>query len=80
VEGGVEAGHLRHARQRAHPRARAGYGFTREPDLLYQLSRHTGEVLAKTPLKSGPERLALDELGVLHVRTYDRDVGFQLSR
>lgn len=57
-----------------------GYGFTREPDLLYQLSRHTGEVLAKTPLKSGPERLALDELGVLHVRTYDRDVGFQLSR
>ncbi len=57
-----------------------GYGFTKEPDFLYQLSRHTGEVLAKTPLKSGPERLALDELGALHVRTYNRDVGFQLSR
>ena len=56
----------------------AGYGFTGEPDYLYQINRHNGRVLAKQKLRSGPKDMYLDQYGQLHIRTYDTNYVFQV--
>jgi hypothetical protein len=52
-----------------------GYGFTAEPDFLYILRAKDGAVVARIPVKSGPEHLiaARDRIWV---RTYNRDYVF----
>jgi len=37
----------------------SGYGFTAEKDFLYQINRHTGAVLDRTPLPTGPETIVI---------------------
>lgn len=54
-----------------------GYGFTAEPDFLYVLDARTGEIASKTKIGSGPEFI-LEKDGQLHVRTYDRNLVFEL--
>ncbi|MEX1365136.1 MAG: hypothetical protein AB1Z98_18550 [Nannocystaceae bacterium] len=54
-----------------------GYGFTAEPDFLYVLDAKTGEIASKTKVKSGPE-LIFEKDGQLFVRTYDRDLVFDI--
>ena len=47
-----------------------GYGFTDEDDYLYILSRHSGAVLEKRKLKTGPDYfIPVDDS--LYVLTYD---------
>jgi len=55
-----------------------GYGFTAEPDYLYQIDCNTGKVLDKTPLKTAPEYIIKKD-SVLYVRTYDMDYQFLLQ-
>lgn len=55
----------------------SGYGFTAEPDFLYVLDRHSGTVLQRTPLKSGPDYILANDRAV-HIRTYDTDYEFSL--
>lgn len=52
-----------------------GYGFTAEPDYLYQLDCHTGKVIQETPLKSGPDYIFVEDQ-TLYVRTYNRNYTF----
>jgi hypothetical protein len=54
-----------------------GYGFTQEPDFLYGLDRHTGRVVLKQKVKSGPDYLVLQD-DLLHMRTYDMAYVFGL--
>lgn len=56
-----------------------GYGFTAEPDYLYQLDRITGCVLDKTELKSKADYIIHAD-GKLYVRTYDTDYVFEVVR
>ncbi|HEX6903802.1 MAG TPA: hypothetical protein VF789_29095 [Thermoanaerobaculia bacterium] len=56
-----------------------GYGFTREPDFLYLIDRKTGEVIAKHPLKTGPDYI-LEKDGKLYVRAYDTDYVFEIRK
>lgn len=55
-----------------------GYGFTDEPDYLYQLDLADGRVIAQIPLKSKADYLILKE-GILYVRTYKTDYTFQIQ-
>lgn len=55
-----------------------GYGFTAEPDYLYQLDKNTGAVLAQEPIKSMAEYIFYKE-GKLYVRTYNTDYVFEVS-
>ena len=55
-----------------------GYGFTAEPDYLYQLDLATGQVLAQLPIKSKADYLILKDQ-VLYVRTYNTDYTFQIQ-
>jgi hypothetical protein len=50
----------------------SGYGFTAEPDYLYVVNKHTGSILQRLPVKSGPEYLVRRD-DRLFVRTYDTD-------
>lgn len=54
-----------------------GYGFTNEPDYLYQISISSGEVLDKIPLKSAASYIIKKD-NVLYVRTYDTDYKFEI--
>lgn len=56
-----------------------GYGFTAEPDYLYQLDRITGCVLEKTELKSKPDYIICVD-NTLYVRTYNTDYVFEILR
>ena len=56
-----------------------GYGFTAEPDYLYQLDRITGCVLEETELKSKPDYIIYVE-NTLYVRTYNTDYVFEILR
>ncbi|MET0938014.1 MAG: hypothetical protein ABWY51_02170 [Gaiellaceae bacterium] len=47
-----------------------GYGFTAEPDYLYLLDRHTGGVVERLSLPSGPEKITRRGKNFV-VRTYD---------
>ena len=55
-----------------------GYGFTKEPDYIYQLNRYTGAILTRHPLKAAPSHFAFEAPDRIHVRTYNRDVGYQI--
>lgn len=55
-----------------------GYGFTAEPDYLYQLDRITGCVLAEKELKSKPDYIIYKD-GKLFVRTYNMDYVFEVG-
>ena len=48
-----------------------GYGFTDEPDYMYILNRHTGEVISTTKLYTGPDHFINMEDGTMYVLTYD---------
>jgi hypothetical protein len=52
-----------------------GYGFTDEPDFLYQINRWTGAVLDTMKMRTGPEYF-VRKAGKLHVRTYDSHIVF----
>ncbi|MBV71066.1 MAG: hypothetical protein CMH52_06905 [Myxococcales bacterium] len=58
----------------------SGYGFTSEPDYIYQISARSGAILTRQKVRSGPEDFHLNQLGRLFVRTYDTDYVYQLSR
>lgn len=55
-----------------------GYGFTSEPDYLYQLDLTSGKVIDEIPLKSMADYLILKD-NVLYVRTYNTDYTFQVE-
>lgn len=55
-----------------------GYGFTAEPDNLYQLDLATGQVIAELPLKSKADYLILKD-DILYVRTYNTDYTFRVE-
>ncbi len=55
-----------------------GYGFTAEPDFLFALDKHTGRVLAKKKLKTGPDFILWRD-NKLYVRTYDMDYVFAIK-
>lgn len=55
-----------------------GYGFTAEPDYLYQLDLATGQVIAELPLKSKADYLILKD-DTLYVRTYNTDYTFRVE-
>ena len=46
-----------------------GYGFTAEPDYLYQINRNTGEIIDRLLLKKMPD-LIVEQDGKLYVHTY----------
>ncbi len=55
-----------------------GYGFTEEPDYLYQLDLASGKVIGETPLKTRADYLILKD-NILYVRTYNTDYTFQVE-
>lgn len=56
-----------------------GYGFTAEPDFVYILRAKDGAVVARIPVKSGPEHL-IGARNRIFVRTYNRDYVFEVPR
>ena len=46
-----------------------GYGFTAEPDYLYQINRNTGEIIDRLLLKKMPD-LIVEQDGKLYLHTY----------
>ena len=46
-----------------------GYGFTAEPDYLYQINRNTGKIIDRLLLKKMPD-LIVEQDGKLYVHTY----------
>ena len=56
----------------------AGYGFTAEPDFLFLLDRATGKPTQTVPVPNGPEYIVFRDDKVF-VRTYDRDMVFQMK-
>lgn len=56
----------------------SGYGFTAEPDYLYQLNRYTGEVIDQISIKSSPYYLIIKD-NILYVRTYNTDYEFEVT-
>lgn len=55
-----------------------GYGFSEEPDYLYQLDLQTGKVLDKTSVKTSPYYLVRKD-GDLYVRCYNTDYVFAVE-
>lgn len=55
-----------------------GYGFTAEPDYIYQISMRTGKVLSKTPVAKMPD-LLVEQDGRLYVHTYSYDYIFEIE-
>lgn len=55
-----------------------GYGFTAEPDYLYQIDKKTGKVLSKETIKSRADYI-LEKDGDLYVRTYNTDYVFEIG-
>lgn len=56
----------------------SGYGFTAEPDYLYQINRYTGKVIDKITLKSAPEYIIKKD-SEIYVRTYNTDYKFSIQ-
>lgn len=54
-----------------------GYGFTGEPDFLYQINRSTGEILDKIQLKTMASYI-INNNSSLFVRTYNTDYVFDI--
>ena len=55
-----------------------GYGFTAEPDYIYQLALGSGKVIDKTVVKSKADYLILKD-NILYVRTYNTDYTFRIE-
>lgn len=55
-----------------------GYGFTAEPDFVFNFDRQSGALLQKLPVKSGPDTFAV-EGQQMFVRTYDMDYVFAIE-
>ena len=55
-----------------------GYGFTVEPDYIYQLDLGSGKVIDKTAVKSKADYLILKD-NILYVRTYNTDYTFRIE-
>lgn len=55
-----------------------GYGFTAEPDYIYQLDLGSGKVIDKTTVKSKADYLILKD-NILYVRTYNTDYTFRIE-
>jgi hypothetical protein len=55
-----------------------GYGFTSEPDYLYQVDRYTGKVMDKILLKTAPTYIIKKD-NILFVRTYNTDYEFDIA-
>ncbi|MGF1542295.1 MAG: hypothetical protein ACFCU5_17935 [Pleurocapsa sp.] len=56
-----------------------GYGFTAEPDYLYLIDKHTGNILQQIQLKTAPEYI-IPKDNKLYVRTYDTNYVFDIQR
>ena len=56
-----------------------GYGFTAEPDYLFQIDRLTGTVLETYKLKSKADYIICKD-DKLYVRTYDTDYVFEVTK
>lgn len=56
-----------------------GYGFTAEPDYIYQISLDTGKVLSKTLVAKMPD-LLVEKDGQLYVHTYSYDYVLAIGR
>lgn len=56
-----------------------GYGFTAEPDYLFQIDRLTGTVLETYKLKSKADYIIYKD-DKLYVRTYDTDYVFEVTK
>lgn len=56
-----------------------GYGFTAEPDYLFQIDRLTGTVLEQYKINSRVDYIICKD-DKLYVRTYDTDYVFEVSR
>lgn len=56
-----------------------GYGFTDEPDYLYQLNIYTGKVIGKSLVKTAPEHI-VKKGNYLYVRTYNTDYVYKISK
>jgi len=57
----------------------SGYGFTDEPDFLYQIDTSSGKIIDKVPLKSAAEYIIKKD-NVLYVRTYNMNYEFEIDR
>ena len=55
-----------------------GYGFTSEPDFLYQIDINTGKVISEIPLNSMADYIVLKDNKV-YVRCYDTDYVFEIN-
>lgn len=55
-----------------------GYGFTNEPDFIYQLNKLNGTVRDTVPVKSAPDYIFYRDKK-LYVRTYDTDYIFEVG-
>lgn len=55
-----------------------GYGFTKEEDFIYVISRADGKIVSKTQIKQGPSYLAMKGKQ-LFVRAYDTDYVFDVK-
>ena len=55
-----------------------GYGFTAEPDYIYQLDLGSGKVIDKTAVKSKADYLILKD-NILYVGTYNTDYTFRIE-
>lgn len=55
-----------------------GYGFTAEPDYIYQLDLGSGKVIDKTAVKSKADYLIVKD-NILYVRTYNTDYTFRIE-
>lgn len=56
-----------------------GYGFTDEPDYLYQLNIYTGKVIGKLYVKTAPEYI-VKKGNYLYVRTYNTDYVYKITK
>ncbi len=57
----------------------SGYGFTDEPDFLYQIDTSSGKVIDKIPLKTAAEYI-IKKGNVLYVRTYNMNYEFEITQ
>lgn len=57
----------------------SGYGFTDEPDFLYQIDTSSGKVIDKIPLKTAAEYIIKKD-NVLYVRTYNMNYEFEVTQ
>lgn len=57
----------------------SGYGFTDEPDFLYQIDTSSGKVIDQLPLKTAAEYIIKKD-NVLYVRTYNVNYEFEITQ